>query len=266
MSDLVIVESPTKARTLSRFLGSNYKIEASMGHIRDLPKGDLGVNIEDNFEPQYVIPRDKKKRVNELKKVADKADTIYLASDPDREGEAIAWHLANLLGKGHKLERVEFHEITESAIKEAFAHPRTIDLKLVDAQQARRVLDRLVGYKLSPLLWKKVKRGLSAGRVQTVALRLICEREREIEAFKAAEYWSIDAHVEGDAKKSFLATLTEVNGKKLAIWNEVSKDDSKLFFIKTKDEAESHVNKLKEANYKITKVTQKEVKHHLHEN
>jgi len=260
MSDLVIVESPTKARTLSKFLGPDYHIEASMGHIRDLPKGDLGVDVENNFEPKYIIPRDKKKRVNELKKVADKSNTIYLASDPDREGEAIAWHLQYLLGKGHKLERVEFHEITEGAIKDAFAHPRELDLKLVDAQQARRVLDRLVGYKLSPLLWKKVKRGLSAGRVQTVTLRLIVEREREIEAFKAVEYWSIEAELEGELKKSFRASLLEYNGQRLAVWNEESKNDPKLFFIQTKEQADFHIEKLKTSEYQITKVTQKEVK------
>ncbi len=176
---LVIVESPTKARTLQKFLGDKYQIEASMGHIRDLPKSELGVDTEHNFEPQYIIPRDKRKRVNELKKLADKADKLYLATDPDREGEAIAWHIAHILGKKEEdMHRVVFHEITESAIKDAFAHPRDLDLQLVDAQQARRVLDRLVGYKLSPLLWTKVKKGLSAGRVQSVALRLIVERER----------------------------------------------------------------------------------------
>src|SRR3989344_6530631 len=158
MQNLVIVESPTKARTLQRFLGNKYQIEASMGHIRDLPKSELGVDVENNFEPQYVIPRDKRKKVNELKKIAKEAKTIWLASDPDREGEAIAWHIGKLLddGKEKEIKRVVFHEITKEAILEAFKHPREIDLKLVDAQQARRVLDRLVGYKLSPLLWKKV--------------------------------------------------------------------------------------------------------------
>src|SRR3989344_8917560 len=173
MQNLVIVESPTKARTLAKFLGKSYRIEASMGHIRDLPKAEIGVN-EESFEPKYIVPRDKKKKVNELKKLAENARILYLATDPDREGEAIAWHLAELLrnseGKRQKakgknneiiLKRVEFHEITKSAINDAFEHPREINLQLVDAQQARRVLDRLVGYKLSPVLWKKIKRGLS---------------------------------------------------------------------------------------------------------
>src|SRR3989344_4321656 len=210
MNNLVIVESPTKARTLQKFLGDKYVIEASMGHIRDLPKGDFGVDIKNNFEPQYVIPRDKRKRVNELKKLAQSAQTIYLASDPDREGEAIAWHIAQIVGDQKseigknkseirnpksEIRRVVFHEITEEAIKDAFLHPRDLDLKLIDAQQARRILDRLVGYKLSPLLWQKIKKGLSAGRVQSVALRLIVEREREVLAFKADEYWSIEAEL-----------------------------------------------------------------------
>ena len=201
MQNLVIVESPTKARTLAKFLGSKYQIEASMGHIRDLPKSELGIDTKDHFEPRYIIPRDKKKKVGELKKLAKAAKTIYLASDPDREGEAIAWHIANIVSDGKKdstqdIKRVVFHEITEDAIKDAFEHPRELDMQLINAQQARRVLDRLVGYKLSPLLWKKVKRGLSAGRVQTVTLRLIVDREREVEKFIPLEYWSIEADLE----------------------------------------------------------------------
>lgn len=247
MQNLVIVESPTKARTLMRFLGAKYQIEASMGHVRDLPKADLGVDVENNFEPNYIIPRDKKKRVNELKKIASKAKNIWLATDPDREGEAIAWHIEQLVsGSGHKLSRVVFHEITEEAIKEAFLSPRSIDLKLVDAQQARRVLDRLVGYKLSPLLWKKVKRGLSAGRVQTVALRLIVEREREIRAFVPVEYWSIEAEFEPEPSKAFTANLIELNGEKLE--------------IKNQEEADGHVARLQKEDYRISKVTQKEVR------
>lgn len=268
IQNLVIVESPTKARTLSQFLGKGYQIEASMGHIRDLPKADLGVDIEHNFEPKYIIPRDKKKRVNELKKVAKEAKTLYLATDPDREGEAIAWHLATLMGsanselhianrKNHKpsaishplIYRVVFHEITSDAIKDAFAHPRSINLQLVDAQQARRVLDRLVGYKLSPLLWKKIKRGLSAGRVQSVALRLVVEREKEIEAFKPVEYWTIDAELESSGKgqeSRFVATLIELAGKKI----EISK----------KEEADKHLANLETASYQIEKVIQKEIK------
>src|SRR3989344_3820859 len=191
MKNLVIVESPTKARTLTRFLGKDFEIIASMGHVRDLPKSELAIDVENNFEPKYIIPRDKRKKVNELKKLLREAETLWLATDPDREGEAIAWHLAEIarVSKGERVpkvskgkqkktldtldtsvHRVEFHEITPEAIKEAFSKPRKIDMQLVDAQQARRVLDRLVGYKLSPLLWAKIKRGLSAGRVQSVAL------------------------------------------------------------------------------------------------
>ncbi len=247
MQSLVIVESPTKARTLQKFLGDKYVIEASMGHIRDLPKSEFGVDVENNFEPQYVIPRDKRKRVNELKKLASGADKLYLATDPDREGEAIAWHIAHILGKGKEdMQRVVFHEITEGAIKDAFAHPRELDLQLVDAQQARRVLDRLVGYKLSPLLWEKIKKGLSAGRVQSVALRLIVEREREIQAFKAVEYWSIEAELSATEGSTFLAALIEQNGKKLEIKNQT--------------EADGHVKNLEGATYTVSKITQKEVR------
>ena len=219
-----------------------------MGHIRDLPKSELGVDVENNFEPQYVIPRDKRKKVNELKKIAKEAKTIWLASDPDREGEAIAWHIGKLLddGKEKEIKRVVFHEITKEAILEAFKHPREIDLKLVDAQQARRVLDRLVGYKLSPLLWKKVKRGLSAGRVQSVALRLIVDREREISNFKAVEYWIIT--VELSAGETFTATLIEQNGKKLVISSE--------------KQAKKHVSNLETVQYQVSKITKREVKRH----
>lgn len=204
---LIIVESPTKARTLTRFLGKDYRIEASMGHVRDLPKSALGVDVAHDFAPSYIVPRDKTKQVNALKDTAAKADEVILATDPDREGEAIAFHIAAILNdqaekkaKSKKkttaepinFRRIAFHEITESAIKEALEHPRDVDMQLVDAQQARRVLDRLVGYTLSPLLWKKLsKRWLSAGRVQSVAVRLIVEREREIQAFTAKEYWTI---------------------------------------------------------------------------
>jgi DNA topoisomerase I len=257
MTNLVIVESPTKARTLSKFLGKNYRIEASMGHIRDLPKAEIGVD-EENFEPKYIVPRDKKKKVNELKKLAENAKTLYLATDPDREGEAIAWHLSKLLdpasskqkkaGKTQaELKRVEFHEITKDAIKEAFENPREINTKLVDAQQGRRVLDRLVGYKLSPLLWRKIKRGLSAGRVQSVALRLIVEREREIEAFKAQEYWTIEVILEDETKKeSFIAQLILVNGKKVEIPNA--------------ETANVIVSGLKQSSFRVQSVTKKEVK------
>lgn len=246
MQNLVIVESPTKARTLQRFLGKNYQIEASMGHIRDLPKSEFGVDTQ-SFEPKYIIPRAKKKKANELKKLAGSAKTIWLASDPDREGEAIAWHIKELLvgsSESKLIQRVVFHEITEEAIKEAFNHPREIDLKLVDAQQARRILDRLVGYKLSPLLWQKVKRGLSAGRVQSVALRLIAERQREIDAFKPVEYWIVEAQLKDG--ETFLATLIELNGKKLVIKNE--------------EEAKGHVAALEKAKYQVFKIAKKTVK------
>lgn len=246
MNNLVIVESPTKARTLQKFLGDKFQIEASMGHVRDLPKSELGVDVKEDFEPQYIIPRDKRKRVNELKKLADTSDKLYLATDPDREGEAIAWHVAHILGKkAEDMQRVVFHEITESAIKDAFAHPRELDLKLVDAQQARRVLDRLVGYKLSPLLWAKIKKGLSAGRVQSVALRLIVEREKEVLAFKPVEYWSIEAELDAE-KDKFIANLIELAGKKLE--------------IKNKEDADEHLKALKKADYKVSKIIQKEVR------
>ncbi|MFA5933529.1 MAG: type I DNA topoisomerase [Microgenomates group bacterium] len=250
MKNLVIVESPTKARTLTKYLRGDYRVEASMGHIRDLPKSELGIDTGNNFEPKYVVPRDKVKKVNELKKIAKTAENLWLATDPDREGEAIAWHLKYLLTEGKGMtkiptQRVAFHEITESAIKEAFEEPREIDIRLVDAQQARRVLDRLVGYKLSPLLWKKVKSGLSAGRVQSVALRLIVEREEEINAFNAIEYWSIEADLKA-VGGHFIANLIEKDGKKLVINNKV--------------EADNHVSALEKADYKISRIAKKEVR------
>ncbi len=250
MQNLVIVESPTKARTLQKFLGNKYEIVASMGHIRDLPKSEIGVDTEHNFEPKYVIPRDKRKTVNELKKLAQKADKLYLATDPDREGEAIAWHIATLLGKKpSEFERVVFHEITESAIKEAFENPRGLDLKLIDAQQARRILDRLVGYKLSPLLWQKVKRGLSAGRVQSVALRLIVEREKEVLAFKAEEYWTIEVELEQLGKSGqvqFRANVVEFDGKKLVVRNA--------------KQAAEHKTSLDGSLYQVSKIAKKEIR------
>jgi DNA topoisomerase-1 len=217
----VIVESPAKARTIKKYLGRNFTVEASMGHVRDLPKSTLGVDVEHNFNPQYVVPRDKSKTVKDLRQRVQAAKAVYLATDPDREGEAIAWHVREVTGAGNNNQpvfRVEFHEITPHAIQEAVANPRSIDMHLVDAQQARRVLDRLVGYRLSPLLWKKVRRGLSAGRVQSVAVRLIVDREREIEAFVPVEYWSIEVDLSkrpgGKKKDQFHAALAQVNGKK----------------------------------------------------
>lgn len=222
---LVIVESPTKAKTISKFLGGNYVVRSSFGHVRDLPKSKLGVDTEKHFVPSYVIPTKAKPVIAELKELAKKAGEVILATDEDREGEAIAWHLAHVLGLDEKdAKRIVFHEITKSAIAHAIEKPRTLDMHLVDAQQARRVLDRLVGYELSPFLWKKIRFGLSAGRVQSVAVRLVVEREREIQAFKKDEYWTIEADLakSGD-DKTFRAKLIQIGEKKLdklAIGNE----------------------------------------------
>ncbi|MDD5287560.1 MAG: type I DNA topoisomerase [Dehalococcoidales bacterium] len=248
--NLVIVESPAKARTLGRILGNKYNLKASMGHIRDLPKSRLGVDIEHDFEPKYVVPRTKSKTVKELKDAGKNVGTIYLATDPDREGEAIAWHLAAMIQQdGTPFKRVVFHEITEEAVQEAFKHPRSIDMHLVDAQQARRVLDRLVGYKLSPLLWQKVRRGLSAGRVQSVALRIIVDREREIEKFVPEEYWVIEAELTPkDSPKAahFRAQLVGLaDGTKLVVDNQQKSDNLK--------------GKLEEAKYTVSKIKVKKV-------
>ncbi|MFA5009828.1 MAG: type I DNA topoisomerase [Patescibacteria group bacterium] len=212
--DLVIVESPTKARTIAKILGDKYKVEASYGHVRDLPKSKLGVAVEDDFQPEYVIPTASRKTVTKLKELASKANEVYLATDEDREGEAIGWHIQQVLKKAdEKIHRVAFHEITPEAIKEAFKHTRKIDLNLVDAQQARRILDRLVGYKLSPLLWRKIFRRLSAGRVQSVALRLLVEREREIEAFDPQEYWTIETQFQTTGSEQLVAEVIKENGQ-----------------------------------------------------
>lgn len=222
MKNLVIVESPAKSKTIGKFLGKNYEVQASLGHVRDLPKSKFGVNIEDNFEPEYINIRGKGDLIKQLKKSAKKADRILLATDPDREGEAISWHLATLLGIDPKsVCRIEFNEITKDAVKKALANPRAIDTYRVDAQQARRVLDRIVGYKLSPLLWKKVRKGLSAGRVQSVAVRLICDRENEINAFEEQEYWTVTANLfKAGSKKAFDAKMLTVDGKKIEISDE----------------------------------------------
>lgn len=248
---LVIVESPTKAKTISRFLGDEFNVKSSFGHIRDLPKRELGVDTEHNFEPKYIIPLRSRKVANELSKLAAKADEIYFATDADREGEAISWHLAEVLKpEKSKVKRITFHEITSNAILQSLEHARSIDENLVSAQQARRILDRLVGYELSPFLWKKVTKGLSAGRVQSVAVRLIVEREREINDFKAEEYWSIDAifSLESNGEK-FTGKLNAVDGKTL----------DKLS-IKSEKEAQKILESLKKASYKITKVERKELK------
>ncbi|ODA40722.1 type I DNA topoisomerase [Desulfosporosinus sp. BG] len=214
---LVIVESPAKAKSISKFLGSRYTVKASMGHLRDLPKSQLGVDLEHDFEPKYIAIRGRGDLIKDLRVAAKGADKVFLASDPDREGEAIAWHLSHLLrlNSGDK-NRIEFHEITKGAIQAAIKHPRQIDMDRVDAQQARRVLDRLVGYQLSPLLWRKIKKGLSAGRVQSVAVRLIDDREEQIRAFVSEEYWSLTANLQATGGK-FLAKLLKKSGQKVAI-------------------------------------------------
>jgi DNA topoisomerase-1 len=252
--DLVIVESPAKARTVGRFLGDKYVVKASMGHVRDLPKATLGVDVENlTFEPSYVNVRGRATLIGEIKKAAKQADTVYLATDPDREGEAISWHLVEAadLGKTAKLKRVVFHEITNAAVEKAFANPRQIDMDLVNAQQARRLLDRIVGYKLSPVLWSKVRRGLSAGRVQSVALRIIVDREREIEAFNPVEFWVITVDLEtmsGTRKFTFNTNLTAVPGQK---GKPVVDNETTATAIKTD---------LNASSYTVAKVTRKEAK------
>lgn len=219
MTNLVIVESPAKAKTIKKYLGKNYEVIASMGHIRDLPKTKLGVDIENGFEPQYINIKGKGDLIKSIKAEAKKCDKVFLATDPDREGEAISWHLSHILGLDLKeLNRVTFNEITKSGVKNGMSNPRSIDIDLVNAQQARRVLDRIVGYKLSPFLWKKVKRGLSAGRVQSVTVRLIVDREEEIRAFRSKEYWTIDAKLTSkDSKKAFVSKFYGKNGEKIEI-------------------------------------------------
>ncbi len=244
MKNLVIVESPTKAKTISKFLGKDFKVESSFGHIRDLPEKTLGVDVENNFEPQYVIPLKAKKHVALLKKLAEKTDSIYFATDEDREGEAISWHLVHILKTPkNKIKRIVFHEITEEAIKEALQNPRGLDLNMVDAQQARRVLDRLVGYQLSPFLWKKVARGLSAGRVQSVAVRLIVEREREVQAFKSEEYWDIEGIFckNQQKEKGFTARLAKINNKTLDKF-EIKNDAAAQKIVKDLDSAKYHIS------------------------
>lgn len=221
--NLVIVESPAKAKTIKKYLGKDFEVVASMGHIRDLPKSKFGVDVENNFEPHYINMRDKSDVIKELKKQAKKSDTIYLATDPDREGEAISWHLAQLLNLNmNDNNRVTFNEITKTGVQNGMNNPRQIDIDLVNAQQTRRILDRIVGYQLSPFLWKKVKRGLSAGRVQSVTVRLIVDREREIRSFVPVEYWSVDAKftTKGKARKTFPSKLVTIDGEKVELHTE----------------------------------------------
>lgn len=250
--DLIIVESPTKAKTISKFVDSSYKIESSYGHVRDLPKSNMGIDIENNFVPKYVIPPRAKKNITKLKELVKKSDKVIMATDEDREGEAIAWHLIEALKlKENKVKRIAFHEITKDALNEALKNPRNLDMKLVDAQQARRILDRLVGYELSPFLWKKVARGLSAGRVQSVAVRLIVEREREIQKFKPQEYWSIQAllNKKEDKDKVIEAKLNKVSSKTID-----------KFEIKNKDEAQKITKDLEGAKYIVSDIKKKQSK------
>lgn len=268
MKNLIIVESPTKAKTISKFLGRDYIVRSSYGHVRDLPKSKLGVDVENDFKPEYIASTKNKKHISELKEIAADADRIILASDEDREGEAISWHLAQILGlegseensgkkkkKNAKLkpyDRIVFHEITKKAIDEALSNPRRIDMNLVDAQQARRVLDRLVGYELSPLIWKKIRYGLSAGRVQSVAVRLIVERENEIKKFIPEEYWEIKARLnvktgEKKTESGFEAKLTKIGDKSIP-----------KLGIKTKDEADKIKNELEKSCYEVLGITKKE--------
>jgi DNA topoisomerase-1 len=271
--DLIIVESPTKAKTIGKFVGKGFAVESSYGHIRDLPKSKIGIDVAHDFEPSYTIPKKAEVVVANLRALAEKADRVILATDEDREGEAIAWHLVNALdldgnaasGSGKKkkaavpakpYERIAFHEITKTAILEALEHPRALDINLVDAQQARRVLDRLVGYELSPFLWRKIRYGLSAGRVQSVAVRLVVERERLIQAFKKEEYWTIEAIFQTptakgqiNSKGQFPAILNSINGKAVGKMG-----------IKNGADARNIIEGLKSADYRIADIAVKEVR------
>ena len=225
-SNLVIVESPSKAKTIGKYLGPDYTVKASMGHLRDLPKSTMGVDLEGNFEPKYIPVKGKEDIIKELKTAAAGVDMVYLATDPDREGEAISWHLKELLKlSDEKTRRVTFNEITQRVVTESIANPRSIDYDLVDAQQARRILDRIVGYELSPLLWKKVRRGLSAGRVQSVATRLVVDRENEIRAFVPREYWSLDVTLSRMGKPGSFVARYYGEDKKRELENEVQVDE-----------------------------------------
>ncbi|MCK4387808.1 MAG: type I DNA topoisomerase, partial [Dehalococcoidia bacterium] len=248
---LVVVESPAKARTLNKILGPKYTIKASLGHVRDLPTKSLGVNINNNFTPKYVVPQRRRKIIREIKETASKAISVYLATDPDREGEAISWHLvkaAKLDQDKTPIHRVVFHEITKEAVEKAFKNPHSINMNLVDAQQARRILDRLVGYKLSPLLWRKVQRGLSAGRVQSVAVRMIVDREQEIQSFVPKEYWTIEVE---------LAPLEEPEARFRA--KLVALDDGTKLDISDRDKADRVAADLEKAEYVVKSVTTKQL-------
>ncbi len=247
MKSLVIVESPAKAKTISKILGKDFEVKASVGHIKDLPKKEMGIDIDHDFEPKFIVIPGKEKVIRELKKASKEAEHIYLAPDPDREGEAIAWHIAEAInGKSKNVYRIKFNEITKSAVLESIKRPESIDDKKVDAQLARRVLDRLAGYELSPLLWRKVRRGLSAGRVQSVAVRLVVDREREIGAFKQEEYWSINAEFEGSSKPAFWAKLFRYNGEKVE--------------IKDADAAGAAVENIRDSRFILAKIERKKRK------
>jgi len=245
--NLLIVESPTKARTVKKYLGPDFEIKASVGHVKDLPKTRLGVDIENNFKPEYVTIKGKGKVLQELRRAGKKADVIYLGPDPDREGEAIAWHIAEELNPGDKkIYRVLFHELTPKGIKEAMSSPQALDRRRYESQQARRILDRLVGYQISPLLWNKVRRGLSAGRVQSVALKMICDREKEIYAFEPKEYWSVTAHLKADEPPVFKAKLWRYDGRKVELGNQ--------------SQTESLCQEVKEETFRVTKITKRKKK------
>lgn len=248
---LIIVESPTKAKTISKLIKNGFKVESSFGHVRDLPKSKLGVDLENNFEPQYVIPTKAKKTVNNLKKASEKAEKIILATDSDREGEAIAWHLTKALGldKEESIQRIVFHEITKTAIREALENPRQINMDLVNAQQGRRVLDRIVGYKLSPFLWKKVARGLSAGRVQSVTVRLIVEREEEIRNFKPEEYWTLEAVFQNEKGEKIEAILSKIENRPL-----------EKLQLNGKLKIDEMLDNLRNENFLVKDIVQKEIK------
>lgn len=250
MAKLVIVESNTKVKTIKKFLGRGYKVEASVGHIRDLPKSQLGVDVENDFEPKYITIRGKGELVSKLKKEAKAADQVFLATDPDREGEAISWHLAHLLGiDKNSMCRIEFNEITDTAVKNALKNPRQISSSLVDAQQARRVLDRIVGYQISPVLWRKVRSGLSAGRVQSVALRIICDRESEIRNFIPVEFWTLSVMLEKPNHiPQFEAFFYGSNKSKIALHN--------------KEQVDALTASLKQADFIVKSIKKQNKKRH----
>src|SRR4029453_12843092 len=261
---LVVVESPSKAKTINKYLGSDYKVMASVGHVKDLPKKGIGIDFENNFEPSYEVIPGKEKVIRELKAAAKDVDTIYVATDPDREGEAIGWHIKEELegrGKSKKtVRRVMFNEITKTAIQDSFKHPIDIDENLVNAQQARRLLDRIVGYQVSPLLWDKVRRGLSAGRVQSVALRLVVEREREIQAFTATEYWTIIANLSAQLPPTFDARLLRIDEKSLKTSDFGQDVKASEIHIKGEEQAKDLLAEIERQNFIVASVTTKEKK------